>query len=48
MTMTEFPTCLVPVDTVSLALVKWYVVVCADFYERGFGVLSHQFLRSLL
>jgi hypothetical protein len=25
-----------------------YVVVCAAFYERGFGVPSHRFLCSLL
>jgi hypothetical protein len=44
----EFPTCLVPMDPASLALVKGQVVVCTAFYEQGFGVSSHRFLRSLL
>jgi hypothetical protein len=37
----EFATCLVPVDLVSPAPVGGYVVMCAAFYERGFGVPSH-------
>jgi hypothetical protein len=48
MTAVEFATCLVPVDPVSPAPMKGYVVVCAVFYERGFGVPLHQFLCSLL
>jgi hypothetical protein len=28
--------------------VAGYVVVCSAFYKRGFGVPTHQFLRSLL
>jgi hypothetical protein len=27
---------------------RGYVMACATFYERGFGMLSHQFLHSLL
>jgi hypothetical protein len=44
----EFATCLVPVDPASLAPVRGHVVACAVFFERGFGVSSHRFLRSLL
>jgi hypothetical protein len=39
---------LVPVDLASPALARGYIVVCAVFYERGFGVSSHRFLYSLL
>jgi hypothetical protein len=48
MTVVEFATCLVPVDPVPPAPVKGYVMVCAAFYEQGFGVPSHRFLYSLL
>jgi hypothetical protein len=48
MTAAEFATCLVPMDPVSLAPAEGYVVVCAAFYERGFGVSSHRFLCSLI
>jgi hypothetical protein len=41
----EFATCLVLMDPVSSAPAKGYVMVCAAFYERGFGVPSHRFLR---
>jgi hypothetical protein len=48
MTAAEFATYLLPVNPVSPAPSKGYVVVCAAFYEWGFGVPSHRFLRSLL
>jgi hypothetical protein len=48
MTVAEFATCLMPVDLASPTPVKGFVVVCAAFYERGFGALPHRFLRSLL
>jgi hypothetical protein len=48
MTAVEFATCLVLVDPASPTPVKGHVVVCMAFYERGFGVSSHLFLRSLL
>jgi hypothetical protein len=44
----EFATCLVPVDLVSPAPAGGYVVMCAAFYERGFGVPSHRFPHSQL
>jgi hypothetical protein len=44
----EFATCLVPVDHVSPAPTKGYIMVCVGFYEQGFGVLLHRFLHSLL
>jgi hypothetical protein len=48
MTATELATRCVPEDPASPALAGGYVVACVEFYERGFGVLSHQFLCSLL
>jgi hypothetical protein len=33
MTMAELATCRVPVDPVSPALVRGYIVVCSAFYE---------------
>jgi hypothetical protein len=48
MTVAEFVTCLVPVDPMSPAPVKGFIVVCVAFYERGFGAPLHQFRRSLL
>jgi hypothetical protein len=44
----ELATCHVHVDPASPALVGGYVVACMPFYERGFGVPSHRFLRLLL
>jgi hypothetical protein len=44
----EFATYLVPVDPASPALARGHVVACVVFYERGFGMPSHQFLRSPL
>jgi hypothetical protein len=48
MTVVELATCRVPEDTMSPAPTGGYVMSCAAFYERGFGVSSHQFLHSLL
>jgi hypothetical protein len=44
----ELATCHVLVDPASPAPVGGYIVACAEFYERGFGVPSHQFLCLLL
>jgi hypothetical protein len=44
----EFATCLGPMYPVSPALVKGYVIVCAAFYEWGFGVTSHLCLHYQL
>jgi hypothetical protein len=44
----ELATCLVPVDPPFPAPVGGYVVACMTFYERGFGMPSHQFLHSML
>jgi hypothetical protein len=44
----EFVTHLVPVGPVSPTLAEGLVLVCATFYERGFGWPSHQFFHSLL
>jgi hypothetical protein len=44
----EVVTCCVPVDPVSPVPAEGYVVSFMAFYERGFGVPSHRFLRSLL
>jgi hypothetical protein len=43
----ERTTCRVPEDPASLVLTGGYVMACSMFYERRFGVPSHQFLRSL-
>jgi hypothetical protein len=48
MTAVEFATCLVPVEPISPAPLKGYVMVCAVFHVWGFGVPSHRFLCSLL
>jgi hypothetical protein len=48
MTAVELATCFVLVDPASPALAGGYVMVCAAFFERGFGIPSHQFLCSLL
>jgi hypothetical protein len=48
MTMVEFATSVVLVRSVSHALAKGFVVVCAAFFEWGFGLPPHQFLCSLL
>jgi hypothetical protein len=37
-----------PDDPASRMPAGGYVVACVTFYEQGFGVPSHQFLRSLL
>jgi hypothetical protein len=43
----EFATSLVPMGSVSPAPVERFVRVCAAFFERAFGLLSHRFLWSL-
>jgi hypothetical protein len=48
MLLAELATCCVPTDPASPALAAGYVVACSLFYERGFGVPSHQFLHLLL
>jgi hypothetical protein len=48
MTVAELATYCVPEDLAFPAPTEGYVVAFAAFYEWGFGVLSHQFLRSLL
>jgi hypothetical protein len=48
MTAAEFATDLVPAGPVSPASTEGFVMVCVAFYERGFGLLSHRFLHSLL
>jgi hypothetical protein len=44
----ELATCCVPEDPASPVSVGGYIMACAVFYEWGFGVTSHLFLRSLL
>jgi hypothetical protein len=44
----ELVTCRMTEDSASHIQVRTYVVACAAFYEWGFGVPSHWFLRSLL
>jgi hypothetical protein len=44
----ELATYRVPNDVASPVPTGGYVVACAVFYERGFGVPSHRFLHSLL
>jgi hypothetical protein len=46
--MMELVTCCVPVDPSFSVPVGGYVMACVTFYERGFSVPSHQFLRSSL
>jgi hypothetical protein len=48
MTAVKFATCLVPMGPISPAPVERFIMVCATFYERGFGLPLHRFLRSLL
>jgi hypothetical protein len=48
MTAVKLVTYRVPEDPASPVSVAGYMVACTTFYERGFGVPSHQFLRSLL
>jgi hypothetical protein len=48
MTVVEFMTCCVPEEPISPVQAGGYVVACAAFYERGFGVRAHQFLHSFL
>jgi hypothetical protein len=48
MTTAELITCRVPEDPASPVPVGGYIVACMTFYERGIGVPSHRFLRSLL
>jgi hypothetical protein len=49
MTTVELVTYHVPEGPTSpISMGGGYVVACAAFYERGFSVPSHQFLRSLL
>jgi hypothetical protein len=48
MAATELTTCHVPEDPTSPVLAEGYVVAFMAFYDRGFGVLSHRFLCSLL
>jgi hypothetical protein len=44
----ELMTYRMPEDPTFPVLVRGYMVECMTFYERGFGVPSHQFLHSLL
>jgi hypothetical protein len=46
----ELARCCMPEDPASPVQARGggYVVACAAFYERGFGVAVHQFLHSLL
>jgi hypothetical protein len=48
MMMAELMICHVPEDPASLAPTEGYIVSFVAFYEWGFSMLSHQFLRSLL
>jgi hypothetical protein len=48
MIVVELATCRVPENPASPAPAGGYVVSCATFYERGFGVPSHRFLYLLL
>jgi hypothetical protein len=48
MTAAELTTYRIPEDPISPASVEGYVVSFMAFYERGFGVPSHQFLHSPL
>jgi hypothetical protein len=44
----ELMTCRMPEDPTPPMPVGGFIVACAAFNDRGFNVLSHQFLRSLL
>jgi hypothetical protein len=48
MTAMELTACRVLEDPIFSALVEGYVVSFMEFYERGLGTPSHQFLHSLL
>jgi hypothetical protein len=48
MTVMQLATFRVPEDPASPILVGGYIMVWVVFYEPGFGMPSHQFLRSLL
>jgi hypothetical protein len=48
MTAAELMTCRVPEDIASSVPTGGYVMACTTYYEQGFGVASHRFLRSLL
>jgi hypothetical protein len=48
MTTVKLATRHVLADPASPAPVAGYVVACSEFYERGFGVPPHRFIRSLL
>jgi hypothetical protein len=48
MTTIELATYHVPEDPASPVLAGGYIVAYATFYEQGFSVPSHRFLRSLL
>jgi hypothetical protein len=48
MTAVKLVTYRVPEDPASPVSAAGYMVACTTFYERGFGVPSHQFLCSLL
>jgi hypothetical protein len=48
MTAAELTACRVPEDPASPVPVEGYVEALTAFYERGFGVPSHRFLRLLL
>jgi hypothetical protein len=43
MTVAELATCRVLGDPTSLASMGAYVMACAAFYEKGFGVPPHRF-----
>jgi hypothetical protein len=47
-TTVELATYRVPEHPASPTLAGGYIVACAEFYEREFGVPPHRFLRSLL
>jgi hypothetical protein len=48
MTTVKLATRRILADPASPAPVVGYVVACSAFYERGFGVPPHRFIRSLL
>jgi hypothetical protein len=48
MMVAELAACRVPEDPASPIQAGGYVVACTAFYEWGFDLLAHQFIRSLL
>jgi hypothetical protein len=48
MTAAKLMICRVPDDPAFPVPAEGYMVSFVAFYERGFGILSHRFLRSLL